>query len=182
MNRRQMLLGGVGLGAAAVGGALLRPRDEGAPYDDYFRTLNAELKAHGPMHPCLVVDLDRLDHNIAQVCASVAKVPGRGLRLVEKSLPSAGLLDYVMKKAGTRRLMSFHQPFLSEDATAFPDADILLGKPMPARAAELFYRGHQGEFDPARQLQWLIDAPEHLADYLALARGLGTRQIGRAHV
>ena len=176
MNRRKVLLGGIGLGAVAVGAAILkRPHDEGAPYDDYFRALNTELKANGPMQPCMLIDLDRLDHNLAEVTASVAKVPGRSLRLVEKSLPCASLLAYAMKKTGTRRLMSFHQPFLSADAQAFPDADILLGKPMPARAASLFYRDHKGDFDPARQLQWLIDAPEHLHDYLALAQALGTR-------
>lgn len=175
MKRRELLLGGLGLGIVAAGGALLaRPRDEGAPYDDYFKALNAELQANGPMHPCMVVDLDRLDHNLAQVTGSVAKTPGRSLRLVEKSLPSAGLLGYAMQKAGTRRLMSFHQPFLSADAVAFPEADILLGKPLPARAAQQFYRDLKGSFDPARQLQWLIDGESHLSDYLALATALGT--------
>ena len=40
--------------------------------------------------------------------------------------------------------MSFHQPFLNHDAVAFADADILLGKPLPVRSAELFYREHKG--------------------------------------
>lgn len=176
MNRRRLLLGGVGLGAAAVGGGLvLRPDDEGAPHDAYFAALNEELKKNGPMRPCLLIDLDRLDHNIDLVVASVAKRPGRHYRIVEKSLPSPGLIEYVMRRAGSRRVMSFHQPFLNHDAARFADADILLGKPLPARSAERFYRELKGSFDPARQLQWLIDTPDRLAQYLDLARGLGTR-------
>ena len=172
MKRRHVLLG---LGALAIGGGLYkRPRDNGAPYNDYFAALNAELKVNGPMRPSLVIDLDALDHNIDTVVASVAKVPGRHFRVVEKSLPSPKLLAYISARAKTNRLMSFHQPFLSHDAVMFPQADILIGKPLPVRSAELFYKTHQGPFDPARQLQWLCDTPAHAAQYLALAKGLGT--------
>lgn len=175
MKRRRVLLGGMGLGATALaGGWMLRPHDDGAPHDPYFAALNRELRQNGPMRPCLLIDLDRLDHNIDQVVASVARRPGRQYRIVEKSLPSPGLIDYVMRRSGSRRLMSFHQPFLNHDAARFADADILLGKPLPARSAERFYREHQGGFDPARQLQWLVDTNERVAQYLELARGLGT--------
>ena len=88
----------------------MRPADRGGPYDDYFRALNRELKANGPMCPVLLIDLDRLDHNIDVVMRSVRR-GGKHLRLVEKSLPSPGLLAYIARRAGTRRLMSFHQPF-----------------------------------------------------------------------
>lgn len=165
-----------GLLAAALGAGALwwaRPRDEGAPYDGYFKALNEELRRNGPARPALVIDLDRLDHNIAQVMASI-RAP-KQLRVVAKSLPSIGLLDYVMKKAGTHRLMAFHQPFLNAEAKAFPDSDILLGKPLPVASAAQFYQDHHGDFEPARQLQWLLDTPERLNQYLALARGLNTR-------
>jgi D-serine deaminase-like pyridoxal phosphate-dependent protein len=176
VKRRRLLLGGLGLGAAVLGaGALLRPDDEGAPHDAYFAALNQELKENGPMRPCLLIDLDRLDHNIDQVVASVARHRGRRYRIVEKSLPSPGLIDYVMRRSGSRRLMSFHQPFLNHDAARFPDADILLGKPLPVRSVERFYRELKGGFDPSRQLQWLVDTPERVAQYLELARGLETR-------
>lgn len=173
MKRRNVLLGLGGL--ALAGGYLLRPGDRGGPYAPYFAALNAELKAKGPMRPCLVIDLDRLDHNIDQVRASVAKQPGRHFRVVEKSLPSPKLLEYIGQRAGTQRLMSFHQPFLNHDAAMFPASDILIGKPLPVRSAELFYKTLTGSFDPARQLQWLIDTPERAAQYLDLAKGLGTR-------
>ncbi len=175
INRRNFLGGVVGIGALLAGvGALLRPGDRGGPYSDYFRALNQELQRNGPMRPLLLIDLDRLDHNIDVVMQSV-KRGGKQLRLVEKSLPSPGLLAYISQRAGTQRLMSFHQPFLNHDAQRFPGSDILLGKPLPVRSAELFYRSHKGPFDPARQLQWLLDTPGHMQQYLALAQGLGTR-------
>ena len=58
MKRRHFLLG-----TAVVAGAVAwwkKPADAGAPYDDYFRKLNAELKKNGPMRPCMLIDLDRL--------------------------------------------------------------------------------------------------------------------------
>lgn len=172
MKRRHFVLGAA---VAAVAGVWwLRPSDRGGPYSEYFRSLNDELKAHGPMRPVMLIDLDRLDHNINVVMQSVQR-GGKHLRLVEKSLPSPGLLAYIAKRAGTARLMSFHQPFLNHDAQVFPEADILMGKPLPVRSAELFYQTHKGAFDPARQLQWLLDTPERLQHYLALAQGLGTR-------
>lgn len=175
MNRRKFLLGTLGTGAAVAGGAaLLKPADHGAPYDDYFRRLNEELKKNGPMRPSVVIDLDRLDHNIAVLNAFTA-ASGKQYRIVEKSLPSLQLMQYIAARTGTKRLMSFHQPFLNHDAELMPDADILLGKPLPARSAQLFYESLKGGFDPARQLQWLIDAPQHLAQYLDVARGLGTK-------
>lgn len=172
MKRRHFVLGAAVV--AVAGGWMLRPSDRGGPYSEYFRSLNDELKAHGPMRPVMLIDLDRLDHNIDVVMQSVQR-GGKHLRLVEKSLPSPGLLAYIAKRAGTARLMSFHQPFLNHDAQVFPEADILMGKPLPVRSAELFYQTHKGPFDPARQLQWLLDTPERLQHYLALAQGLGTR-------
>lgn len=172
MKRRTFLLGA---GAAVIGGGwLARPGDHGAPYDAYFSELNQELKKNGPMRPCLVIDLDRMDHNLDLVTSRL-KGAGKNYRIVEKSLPSQKLIEYISKRSGSRRLMSFHQPFLNDDARLFPDADLLLGKPLPVRTAELFYKNHQGPFDPSRQLQWLNDTPERLREYLELARGLGTR-------
>lgn len=175
IDRRNFLAGAAGLGVLLLGvGALLRPGDRGSAYSEYFSALNQQLKDHGPMRPVLLIDLDRLDHNIDVVMQSV-KRGGKYLRLVEKSLPSPGLLAYICKRAGTQRLMSFHQPFLNHDALVFPESDILLGKPLPVRSAQLFYQTHKGVFDPARQLQWLLDTPAHLQQYLALARGLCTQ-------
>jgi D-serine deaminase-like pyridoxal phosphate-dependent protein len=170
LKRRTFLFGALGAGAALWIG---RPRDQGAPYDAYFRSLNDELKQNGPMHPCMVVDLDLLDANIAALRRSI-RAPKR-YRVVAKSLPSPKLIGYVSAKAATDRIMSFHQPFLNRVTEAFPATDVLLGKPMPARSARIFYDELRGSFDPSRQLQWLIDTPERLQQYLELARGLRTK-------
>lgn len=79
-------------------------------HDAYFNRLQAALQAEGELLPRLIVDLDRLDHNIDQAVAFAAQA-GKALRLVEKSLPSFQLLDYIARRAGTRRLMSFTNPF-----------------------------------------------------------------------
>jgi hypothetical protein len=85
MNRRQFVLGAA---TAAVGGLwLAKPRDRGAPYDEYFRALNAEFKREGPMRPCLVIDLDRMDQNLERVVTTL-KRGGKHYRVVEKSLPA----------------------------------------------------------------------------------------------
>lgn len=181
MKRRSLVLGGLGAGALALaGGWALRPADRGRPHDAYFQSLQRELQQHGAMRPSLVIDLDRLDHNIDQVVQSLRR-SGKHLRIVEKSLPSPQLLAYIAQRAGTRRLMSFHQPFLNQDAVNMPDADILLGKPLPVGSAAWFYRQHGAlaadgaGFDPQRQLQWLIDTPARLQQYLELAQGQGLR-------
>jgi len=172
MQRRHFLFGIV---AAAAGGLLLRPADHGAPHGDYFRTLNDLLRTQGPGRPVLVIDLDRLERNCARLKASV--VSGKQLRIVAKSLPSIPLIRHVQARTGSARVMSFHQPFLNALATELPQTDILLGKPMPVRAAETFYRylDANGGFNPQAQLQWLVDTPERLAQYAQLARTLGTK-------
>jgi D-serine deaminase-like pyridoxal phosphate-dependent protein len=175
MRRRNFLLGAFGaLGAATAGALALRPGDHGAPYDDYFRALNQELKNNGPMRPCMIVDLDRMDRNLDLVTETLRR-GGKHYRIVEKSLPSRSLIRYVAERSGTKRLMSFHQPFLNIDAEVFPDFDILVGKPLPVHAASVFYETLKGPFDPSRQLQWLIDTPARLQQYLQLAEGLDTR-------
>ena len=81
-----------------------------------------------------------------------------------------------MIRAKTTALMVFHQPFLSTIAAAFPDSDVLMGKPMPINAAERFYRTQpKTPFEPAQQLQWLIDSHERLQQYQSLGRQLGVR-------
>lgn len=173
MKRRNLLLGAGAFSAAAAAGVMLwRPEDRGAPHDAYFNALNEMLKAEGPGRPVLLLDLTRMNHNIDLLARSVG--PDKTFRVVVKSLPSVELLDHVMRRAGTRALMVFHQPFLNQIAKSFPDSDVLMGKPMPVQAARVFYgKLAESGFEPGRQLQWLIDTPERLGEYQALARTLG---------
>lgn len=172
MRRRHFLIGSA---AALAGGALLlRPADAGGPYPAYFGALNQLLRNQGPGRPLLVIDRARLHANCAKVKARLA--PGRAFRIVAKSLPSLPLLQDVMARLETQRLMVFHQPHLNVLARALPQSDLLLGKPMPVAAAATFYRTlGQTTFDPARQLQWLVDSPLRLQEYLKLAQDLGTK-------
>jgi len=170
MKRRAFILGA---GAAAGGALVLRPRDEGGPYPAYFSALNETLRKSGPGRPLVLIDRDRLLENCRKVRARLPA--GKAFRVVEKSLSSLPLLEAVMAATGTDRLMVFHQPHLDAVAQALPRSDVLLGKPMPARAARTFYAGLKGAFNPARQLQWLIDSQARLLEYQQLARASGVR-------
>ncbi|MDQ8038062.1 MAG: alanine racemase, partial [Pedobacter sp.] len=84
----------------------------------------------------------------------------------------------LMETMRTQSLMVFHQPHLNAIATALPACNMLLGKPMPVNAAATFYRelaaGQKTAFNPATQLQWLVDSKERLLEYQQLAKSLGT--------
>ena len=178
MNRREWLHSSISL--AALGGqSLLWAPSIAADtnrltHDAYFSALNDMLKLNGPGRPVMLLDQQRMRHNIDLITAAVG--PDKTYRVVVKSLPSLSLLDAVMKRAKTQALMVFHQPFANAIADAFPDSDVLFGKPMPLSAARLFYaRLTHTKFNPARQMQWLIDTPERLLQYQTLARQLGLK-------
>lgn len=169
-NRRRFLTAAAVLGAGGLGLAL-RPSDRGASHARYYVELSKALDKAGLARPTLVIDQQRLFAN-----ADVLRGHLEGkyaYRVVAKSLPSLPLIETVMKRTKTDRLMVFHRPFLNLTAEALPTADVLLGKPMPVAAAARFYDQHDGSgFDPSRQLQWLIDSNQRLAQYRQLARQL----------
>lgn len=172
MKRRTLLLGG--LAGAAGAGLLLRPRDRGAPHEPYFRGLGSALDQAGAGTPRLLIDRAALHRNIATLRAHIAD--RYAYRIVAKSLPSVSLLSEVMQVAGSDRLMLFHQPFINRAAEALPQANILLGKPMPVAAVARCYRdlGSDG-FDHQRQLNWLVDTPQRTEQYAALAASLSVK-------
>lgn len=172
-TRRKWL---IGTGAAAVAALALRPSERGAPHGAYFATLARALRRSGratdAVTPVLVLDRDRLQANLRHILA--AKSARMPLRVVAKSLPSLPLLELIAREAQTTRQMVFNLPYLLRQAADMPGHDLLLGKPLPAGAAQAFYQQHaRGAFDPGRQLQWLIDTPGRLAEYRDLARALG---------
>ncbi|HAS40061.1 MAG TPA: alanine racemase [Microscillaceae bacterium] len=137
----------------------------------YFQQLNRTLQSYKRAVPSLLIDLDRLDQNLDTFQKSIR--PEIDFRIVVKSLPSIPLLDYVMEKTSTNRLMVFHQPFLSTLAHHYGDKiTILLGKPMPVQTTRYFYESldTQSAFQPRQQLQWLIDTETRLRQYLELAQ------------
>ncbi|KAA1194119.1 DSD1 family PLP-dependent enzyme [Pseudohalioglobus sediminis] len=169
MKRRTLLL--AALGGAAATGLALRPRDEGAPHQPYFEGLSSALDAAGAGTPRLLIDRQALHRNISTLRGHIGD--RYAYRIVAKSLPSVPLLEEVMQRSGSNRLMLFHQPFINRVAAALPHADILLGKPMPVSAAARFYAQlGTTTFQPEQQLSWLLDTPQRVAQYAALAEQL----------
>lgn len=174
-GRRKLLGGLVGAGAIA-GTAWLRPAEVHASHNAYFQNLQQAVRSAGLARPTLVIDQARLDRNLHTLLTRLNQ--RFAYRIVAKSLPSIPLLAHLMATGHTRRLMLFHQPFLTQVAEQLPQSDVLLGKPMPVAAAAAFYRewaaGSQA-LNPQKQVQWLIDTPERLRQYHQLARDTGQR-------
>jgi D-serine deaminase-like pyridoxal phosphate-dependent protein len=136
---------------------------------DYFERLGAALRGAGVFRPVLVVDRDRLDGNFKTLLSGR---PGRlPLRLVDKSLPSIPLLSYLMERTGTRRIMSFHLPVTLAVLNAFPDADILYGKPLPvgALASQLSQLGANEAERLVASTVFLIDTVDRLDAHARLS-------------
>ncbi|WP_437823558.1 alanine racemase [Tenacibaculum mesophilum] len=145
--------------------------------DTYFKILNKELKNYQRAIPCLLVNLDILDENITEVISNFRK--DASLRVVIKSLPSVQLIEYILEKTHSSKLMVFHQPFLTDLVARLGNkADVLLGKPMPIKTAEYFYNNlpqqHNG-FNPFTQIQWLVDTEKRIEEYINLAKQLNQK-------
>jgi D-serine deaminase-like pyridoxal phosphate-dependent protein len=141
--------------------------------DPYFAQLSEALRAAGIHQPSLVLDLDRLNGNIASIKSRLAT--GLQVRIVDKSLPCLPLLDHIRTAMKTDLIMTFHLPVAAAVAQAFPAAGLLFGKPMPVGAArQALTKGALA--DPGgveSRIVWLIDTDERLAAYGALADELG---------
>lgn len=141
---------------------------------EYFQHMSQALIQAGVHRPTLIIDKQRLDENLDALLSVIET--GFDYRIVAKSLPSVPLLKYIMQRSGSNRLMSFHLPFLHHVVEHIPQADILLGKPMPVAGANEFYHWHQTlkhtTFTPNKQLHWLIDSIDRLRQYQTLAKEL----------
>lgn len=129
-----------------------------------LKRLSETLRSYGVDKPIVVVDLDVLDAN----CAVADKVADAGLarRLVAKSLPCLPLLNYIRERIPTSGLMTFSEPMLQALLTAEPNTDHLVGKPFQVSSAARILSANP---DAARRVQWLIDTPVRLGEYLKLA-------------
>jgi len=147
---------------------LLKPRKKGKAHDSYFAAVNNLLKNETDGTPKIFCDLDRLDRNIVRVMEYIGN-PER-LRIVVKSLPCISLLNYIMEKTGTKKLMCIHPPFIPAILNELGyDIDILMGKPVSVKTAGKFFQTI-GEIEKAsRTIQWLIDTPERILEYRNLA-------------
>ena len=144
----------------------------------YFQKLTQDLQQQGTAMPQLIVDVDALTQNIEQVVQMLARSKTFNSqqiqpRLVVKSLACIELLQIIVKQFQTQglscdRFMVFHAVHLDAILQAFPDADILLGKPMPAKVVTDFY----AKFPHYRQsnIQWLVDSTARLQQYLEITK------------
>lgn len=139
-------------------------------HDAYFNGLAGALRRAGLERPTLVIDRRRLDANIRAIRASVdaARLP---LRIVAKSLPAPLLLAAIMGGLGSQRLMVFSAEMLLQLMPLHPQADYLMGKPLPASEFARF--ADKAGPEAAGRVQWLIDTPERLAQYAEVARARG---------
>ncbi|WP_425460229.1 alanine racemase [Leptospira semungkisensis] len=147
---------------------VVKPKDNGAVYSDYFQKLNQELRSSGPGKPIVLLDLDRLDANLKVLKEKIQ--PPLQYRVVVKSLPSLDLLRYIVRETGSRRLMVFHSGDLVMllNDPEFQKFDILLGKPMPVAAlSEIYSRTKKENF---QKVQWLLDTSTRIEQYLEFAK------------
>ncbi len=171
-KRRKILLGGLAAGAAAATWGV-KPSDIGENHSPYFVSLSQALDNKNLAKPTLVVDKKKLLQNISVLKQHINN--RFDYRIVVKSLPSIELVKLVMEESDSKKLMVFHQPFLSLVATEIPQSDVLMGKPMPVTAAKTFYELEKAtptSFNSEKDLQWLIDSPQRLKQYLELANTL----------
>jgi D-serine deaminase-like pyridoxal phosphate-dependent protein len=168
----------LGVGGAALGVGILamtRPSDHGAGgHDAYFSAVSAALRQAGIAQPTLVIDRARLAANIATVKSAIGP-SGHAVRVVAKSLPSPKLLQMVMEGVGTGRAMVFNGDTLGQVGAARPDADLLLGKPLPAVLVAAFVQRHAADDHPAAHPQFLVDSAYRLSQMIDIARAHDAR-------
>ncbi|MEH6345639.1 MAG: DSD1 family PLP-dependent enzyme [Bermanella sp.] len=174
-NRRKILLGGLAAGATAATWGI-KPADIGENHSPYFVSISNALDTKQLAKPTLVVDKKKLLQNISVLKQHIGT--RFDYRIVVKSLPSIDLVKLVMEESDSKKLMVFHQPFLTLIANEIPYSDVLMGKPMPVAAAAKFYQNEQDKpttFKSEQQLQWLIDSPQRLNQYQALAASVNQK-------
>ncbi|MDM7255518.1 MAG: alanine racemase [Paracoccus sp. (in: a-proteobacteria)] len=117
--------------------------------------------------PALILDLPAMRANLSYLTEHLPR--GYAVRLADKSLPVPDLLAEAMEALNTRRIMSFHLPLTAAVLDRFPDAQVMMGKPVPATEAARFLASHPR----AAQVIWLIDSATRADRYAALADRFG---------
>ncbi len=154
------------------------PISAGIPTGDYFNQLSSDLTAAGFGTPQIVIDLDRLDANADAI---VGEVGVDRYRIVEKSLPSLDLLQYISNRTGTPKFMVLHLPFLPALLAAIPNAQVLIGKCQPTAAVKQFFDGvAQADLAAvAARVQFVVESRTRLDELVALATSLSiTLNVG----
>jgi D-serine deaminase-like pyridoxal phosphate-dependent protein len=133
--------------------------DNDSAMDAYFSTWSTLLRSRRVGVPTVCVDLERVKQN----AALVKKLAGaRAVRISDKSVASIAMLALLREQLGTSRHMVFHLPFIEPTLHAFPDADILMGKPMPSFAIDALLETSKVRPLLAKHVAWLIDSEARL--------------------
>lgn len=132
-----------------------------------FDVMSGALARNGVHRPALVLDAAALRDNLGVLAAELPH--GYAVRIADKSLPAPRLLAETMAALHSNRVMSFHLPLTARVLADFPEADVLMGKPMPSPAAAQFRRDNPD----ADRVVWLIDSCQRLTEYLAIAQADG---------
>ena len=103
MKRRRLITGGLAASALIGGGAWLRPAARAEPHNRYFADLQTLMQRDGPGTACLVLDLDRLNHNLIALRENMPA--GKHYRLVSKSLPCPDLIEQVLVTMHSNRII-----------------------------------------------------------------------------
>ena len=140
------------------------------PESGYFAALSKALVSAGLWQPTLVIDRNRLDRNLQKVRE---RVPAHlDLRIVDKSLASVPLLQYIANVLNSNKIMGFHLPVTLAVLEAMPETDVLFGKPMPVGALHQLLASQPPERSQRlfANTTWLIDTPQRLQQYHGLAQ------------
>lgn len=174
-TRRKLIQGGLSL--SALGGlALFKPNDMGAGHSEYFKGLSQAIKQAELTRPTLIIDKQKLTQNIGSLNSHIGE--RYDYRMVVKSLPSLQLLRHIANETSSQRFMVFNEQFLLKIIEHFAQADVLLGKPLPALGAKKILE--QTSQAKGSAIRWLVDSPERLINYRELA--LQRRQILRVNL
>lgn len=139
---------------------------------DYFLSVQSALHEAGIGAPVLVIDRDRLHHNLDRFRQDLPQA--MAYRIVAKSLPGRALLQYVAAATQTDRFMSFNTIMLAQLLRLFPHADHMMGKPVTLNSMRQFYADlPRREKAAAGRVHWLVDSVSRLSEVKRLAEAQG---------
>lgn len=144
----------------------------------FFEQLNQVLQQQGLGVPQLILDRAAFQHNIHCLKGLFEKNHRLKPRFVVKSIANLSLLAELSEAFNSQRYMVFHLPHLLFLLNMQPQANILMGKPMPIQAVALFYQNSilESNHDPKQsEIHWLVDTLQRVQEYLDLAKSTNIR-------
>jgi hypothetical protein len=132
---------------------------------DYTR-YNKVLRQFRPGLDTVFVDLDILDQNIATIQKMVG--PQFSYRTVTKGLPCIGLIDYIMMKNHSPKLMTFSEGVLDAVLNNFSTqaVDVMQGREMPVAGVKRLLNKHS--LQSLLNVRWIVDTIDMAQQYAAL--------------